>query len=105
VTTKYRKDRTGVWVVFGPTTEVRPGEVAVTKADGTVKAETVTRVSRPFVADGVPHVYGYLEPAAPAAPRVRANSRGGSRRRCVTNGNCSSFGSGRSCGAPDCDGY
>ncbi len=26
-------------------------------------------------------------------------------RACKTGGNCSSFGSGRSCGAPDCDGY
>jgi hypothetical protein len=27
------------------------------------------------------------------------------RRSCVSGGNCSSFGSGRSCGAEDCDGY
>jgi hypothetical protein len=26
-------------------------------------------------------------------------------RVCRTGGNCSSFGSGRSCGAPDCDGF
>ena len=27
------------------------------------------------------------------------------RRECKTGGNCSSFGSGRSCGGEDCDGY
>lgn len=31
--------------------------------------------------------------------------RGGYRRACPTGGNCSSVGSGRSCGAYDCDGY
>ena len=34
-----------------------------------------------------------------------AARRGGYARACKTGGNCSSFGSGRSCGAPDCDGY
>jgi hypothetical protein len=32
-------------------------------------------------------------------------SRGGYRRACVSDGNCSSIGSGRSCGGHDCDGY
>lgn len=31
--------------------------------------------------------------------------RGGYRRACKTDGNCSSFGAGRSCGGHDCDGY
>ena len=31
--------------------------------------------------------------------------RGGYRRTCKTGGNCSSFGSGRSCGGHDCDGF
>jgi hypothetical protein len=40
-----------------------------------------------------------------AAPRS-ARYYGGSRsRKCVSGGNCSSFGSGRSCGADDCDGH
>lgn len=30
---------------------------------------------------------------------------GGGRGKCKTGGNCSSFGSGKSCGASDCDGY
>ena len=46
-------------------------------------------------------------PAKKVTPR-RATYYGGrstSRRSCPTGGNCSSFGSGRSCGADDCDGY
>lgn len=31
------------------------------------------------------------------------NSRG--RKACITGGNCESFGSGRSCGGFDCDGF
>jgi hypothetical protein len=31
--------------------------------------------------------------------------RGGHRKACKTDGNCSSFGSGRSCGGYDCDGF
>jgi hypothetical protein len=31
--------------------------------------------------------------------------RGGYTRACKTGGNCSSIGSGKSCSAPDCDGY
>lgn len=32
-------------------------------------------------------------------------ARGGYSRVCKTDGNCSSFGSGKSCGGHDCDGY
>jgi len=31
--------------------------------------------------------------------------RGGFRKACISGGNCSSFGSGRSCGGHDCDGF
>jgi len=31
--------------------------------------------------------------------------KGGYRKACVSDGNCSSMGSGRSCGGYDCDGY
>jgi len=33
------------------------------------------------------------------------SARGGYRRMCASGGNCSSIGSGRSCGAFDCDGF
>jgi len=36
--------------------------------------------------------------------RGRGSARGGFRRACKTDGNCSSIGSGRSCGGHDCDG-
>jgi len=44
------------------------------------------------------------------ARKATASARGGSsgfrgRRACKTDGNCSSFGAGRSCGGEDCDGY
>ena len=31
--------------------------------------------------------------------------KGGYRKACVSDGNCSSIGSGRSCGGHDCDGF
>ena len=33
------------------------------------------------------------------------HAKGGASRKCKTGGNCSSFGSGRSCGGFDCDGF
>ena len=45
--------------------------------------------------------YGYLAPKATTAPRQTRSTR----RECITGGNCSSFGTGRSCGAHDCEGY
>ena len=67
---------------------------------------------------GVRHASCEATSAAPAAT-TRATSRnwdptafagygrprGGYRKACVTGGNCSSVGSGRSCGGHDCDGY
>ena len=38
--------------------------------------------------------------AAPRSARYYSRSR-----QCVSGGNCSAFGSGRSCGADDCDGH
>jgi hypothetical protein len=47
-------------------------------------------------------------PKSPAPARAGGYSGfygGRGRRACKTGGNCSSFGSGRSCGGHDCDGY
>ena len=41
----------------------------------------------------------------PTVFRGYGRPRGGYRRACVTGGNCSSCGTGRSCGGHDCDGY
>ena len=57
------------WNVFGPASEVKPGEVTVTKKDGTTQRRRVVSVSRAFDVDGVPHVYGYLEERAKAERR------------------------------------
>lgn len=40
-----------------------------------------------------------------APRRTNGNYRARSYGACPTDGNCSSFGDGRSCGAPDCDGW
>ena len=45
------------------------------------------------------------ESAAARVNRAAGARRYGARRECKTGGNCSSFGSGRSCGAEECDGY
>lgn len=113
---QYRKTKDGQWVAFGPTTEVKKGLVTVTKKDGTKKKEEeVSSLGKPFMVDGVEHVYGYL--VKRAAPVTSSHSgvskwsgnrwggRSGGRKSCVTDGNCSSFGSGKSCGGHDCDGF
>jgi hypothetical protein len=58
----YRKTKSGEWAVFGPLSELKTGEVTVTKKDGTTKKEHVERVSKPFDVDGVPHAYGKVAP-------------------------------------------
>lgn len=41
----------------------------------------------------------------PDAFNGRGRARGGMRRSCRSDGNCSSIGSGKSCGGHDCDGW
>ena len=73
----YRKTKQGEWVAFGPVSEVvEGGVVTVTKRDGTTKREGIVRVGRAFSVDGVPHVYGYIEPRAPRRSRPRRASNG-----------------------------
>lgn len=57
---KFRKTKSGEWVAFGPTSQVRPGTVTVTKANGTTKVVTVTRCGKPFNVDGIECCYGYI---------------------------------------------
>lgn len=82
--------------------------VTVEKRDGAKKTEKVTAVVSTD-ADGT--VLANIEPSAKPASRpaysggYRGNYGGGRRRACKTGGNCSSFGSGKSCGGYDCDGY
>jgi hypothetical protein len=111
-TLTYRRTKSGAWAVYGPTTHVKTGAtVTVTKKNGDTKQETIASVGKPFTVDGQQMVYGY-----PDSDTTRSSSGGRRRtvrnpytqrrpRRCETGGNCSSFGSGQSCGAPDCDGW
>lgn len=109
----YRKTKAGEWVAYGPAAVIRPGTVTVTRRDGSTRTETIERAGKAFTAGGTQMAYGYLArtgrgsgyASAADAAEYRRNRSAYSRRRCVTGGNCSSFGSGQSCGAPDCDGY
>jgi hypothetical protein len=84
---RYRKTKSGEWVVYGPASAVQAGRsVTVTKSDGSTKTEHIDRVGRPFGVDGVSMVYGYLgarEPETRAtyrrAHRDDSRGRGGYR--------------------------
>jgi hypothetical protein len=99
----------------------------------TLSTVEVVSLGKPFPGLSCQLVYGYLTaaptqpvPATPArvrtqAPTTRSQGRGwavrdestgkvyqprrGANRACVTGGQCSSFGTGRSCGGHDCDGH
>lgn len=82
--------------------------VTVTKRDGTKKDEMVVSIVSTDT-DGT--MLATIEPSARPRSSYGSGFRGGyggghgGRRACKTGGNCSSFGSGRSCGGHDCDGY
>jgi len=65
----FRKNRDGEWTVFGPASEVVAGDYCkVRKADGSVRNIYVTTVSRSFMVNNEPYVYGTIG-KAPAKPR------------------------------------
>lgn len=102
-TATYRRTKQGEWVVMAPAATLRAGQaITVTTKAGARKTEIIDHVGRAFAAEGVQMAYGYLAPAAP----VRG-SRGPSHRghACISGGDCSSFGRGKSCGGYDCDGW
>lgn len=104
---RWRKTREGEWVVFGGADEITAAAnlsipVLVTKANGQVEQVDIARAGREFTADGRRMAYGYVAPKTTAPARQQTRSH---RRACITGGNCSSFGNGRSCGGHDCDGY
>jgi len=87
-----KNKRTGSYDVIGLSSEVKVGEVVVTKRDGTKKTVYVSEVSKPFTGkygenQGKPCVIGRIA--------QRAYQGGGG---CHTDGHCSS-----TClGNPDC---
>ncbi len=102
----WRKAKTGEWVVFGDAKALRAAvrggfSVTVTSKSGNAKKVFPTRVGKTF---GDNLAYGYIEDDYNSRPSY-GSSYSSSRRACVTGGNCSSFGNGRSCGSHDCDGY
>lgn len=98
----YRKTKTGEWVAYGPLGHLQGSKtITITKANGTVEHREVTKLGAPFTVDNAYMVYAYLVPTRKAAPTRPAMER----KRCITGGNCSSFGNSRSCGAEDCDGF
>ena len=99
----WRKTKTGEWVVMGDWTSLQNKVgcfVEVTSAKGEVKEVQIERLGKAFLVNGTYKVYAY-----PVASKTRTTSYSTGRRSCVTGGNCSSFGNGRSCGGHDCDGY
>jgi len=97
-TATYTKLRTGAWGVRVPSGRVQPGDtVTVTTRAGERKIEEIERV---VWTDGQIAICAVRRAGGASTPAGRGRGRG-----CITGGNCSSFGSGRSCGASDCDGY
>ena len=93
--TTFTKLRNGSWGVKGY--DLRGGSVVyVTKRSGEIQAVTVDRV---MWSDHTGLAIASIVSDRPAS------ARRSTRRSCPTGGNCSSFGNGRSCGAPDCDGF
>lgn len=101
----YTKLRDGSWGLRA-TQPLQTGQsITVTKKSGETKAETVGRVL--WTGNGVTLATiaqgGSSRSSRSAGVRECGKRHGG--RCCPTGGNCSSLGSGRSCGAECCDGY
>lgn len=63
----FRKNKSDEWVVFGPVSEVVVGKVLATRKSGQRRYVDVTSLGRPFSANGVMCVYGYLGTSRPPA--------------------------------------
>jgi hypothetical protein len=61
MTLVYRWNRfTNMWAAYGPPEEMHIGFVEVQKANGELKGETITRISKPFATVDGPRCYGTL---------------------------------------------
>lgn len=107
MTTTYTKLRDGSWGVRAPSGTKAGDLITVTKRDGSTKPERVERVL--WQGDGI--ALCSIAPSAPSSSSsggsryyARSSGSGARRKACVSDGNCSSFGNGRSCGGYDCDG-
>ena len=98
-TATFTKLRSGAWGVKGHS--LASGRIVrVTKRSGESQMVTIDRV---MWSDHTGLAIASIVSDRPTAATARIPAE--RRRSCPTGGNCSSFGSGRSCGAPDCDGF
>ena len=67
--------------------------------------QTITPGTKIEWAKGAPVRHTSCEATSATPFAGYGRPRGGYRKACITGGNCSSFGSGRSCGGHDCDGH
>jgi len=114
-TATYTKLRSGDWGIRVQGSVEAGAVLTVTKKSGEAKAETVAKVV--WSGNGITlcAIGQSARPTSASNGRGRnwdpdkfngyGAKRGGYVRTCKTGGNCSSFGSGRSCGAEDCDGF
>jgi hypothetical protein len=112
---EYARTGQGEFVAVGPVSELPPlvpganPEITVHTRGGKEKTEQVRDYGRPFDRAGTSCRYAYLvghEPGEADRRQGRQYGRGRGRGKpCITDGNCSSFGTGQSCGGYDCDGY
>jgi hypothetical protein len=102
-TITWTKGKQGDWLIRGPLG--LSGTVTVSKRDGSTSTATIAKC----IWQGGDVALYAVAPRGKVWDPDRFNGYGAPRgrflRECRTGGNCSSFGSGRSCGAPDCDGY
>lgn len=116
MTATYTKLRDGSWGIRVAGSARAGATITVHKKSGETRSETVARVlwtgkdSRSgetvsLCAIGRESAACRGKTWDPNAFNGYGARRGRFVRECETGGNCSSFGSGRSCGGYDCDGY
>jgi hypothetical protein len=111
----YTKLKSGDWGIRAEGSLAQGDRVTVTKKSGETKTEVVGQVV--WTGNGVTlctiaHQDGQRGQGRNSgrvwdSQKFNGYSapRGGYVKACVSGGNCSSIGSGRSCGGHDCDGY
>jgi hypothetical protein len=111
---EYTTTGKGEFVAVAPVSELPellPGdspEICVHTRAGQAKTERVRDYGQPFDRGGIRCRYAYLVGHGPGEASTRRGPAARQRKHrqaCVTDGNCSSFGDGRSCGGYDCDGW
>jgi len=91
-----------VWLCTMRTCEARR---AYREANGLVRGAAEASAAAKVDADNAAHGSAPSRvTVATEAPKAKPR-RFRARKACITGGNCSSFGSGRSCGGHDCDGF